>query len=100
MKLGINQIPEIILDNIDRNRTSLFAFAGNKFEFISVGGDANFSNSMTVLNSIFADQLLDFNKKLINKIDARDEKRLSAIEIFNDYIKVSKKSDLKGIVTV
>ena len=67
MKLGIDQIPEIILDNTDRNRTSPFAFTGNKFEFRALGGDANVSNSMTVLNSIIADQLLDFHNKLIKK---------------------------------
>ena len=80
MKLGIDQIPEIILDNTDRNRTSPFAFTGNKFEFRAVGGDANVSNSMTVLNSIVADQLLDFHEKLVKKVDAGDEKRLAAIE--------------------
>ena len=96
MKLGIDQIPEIILDNTDRNRTSPFAFTGNKFEFRAVGGDANVSNSMTVLNSIVADQLLDFHNKLIKKIDAGDEKRLAAIEILRDYIKVSKKIRFEG----
>ena len=61
-----------------------------------MGGDANVSNSMTVLNSIVADQLLDFHKKLIKKIDAGDEKRLAAIEILRDYIKVSKKIRFEG----
>ena len=96
MKLGIDQIPEIILDNTDRNRTSPFAFTGNKFEFRAVGGDANVSNSMTVLNSIVADQLLDFHEKLVKKVDAGDEKRLAAIEILRDYIKVSKKIRFEG----
>ncbi len=96
MKLGIDQIPEIILDNTDRNRTSPFAFTGNKFEFRAVGGDANVSNSMTVLNTIVADQLLDFHKKLVKKIDAGDEKRLAAIEILRDYIKASKKIRFEG----
>jgi glutamine synthetase len=96
MKLGIDQIPEIILDNTDRNRTSPFAFTGNKFEFRAVGGDANVSNSMTVLNVIVADQLLDFHGKLVKKIDAGDEKRLAAIEILRDYIKLSKKIRFEG----
>ena len=96
MKLGIDQIPEIILDNTDRNRTSPFAFTGNKFEFRAVGGDANVSNSMTVLNVIVADQLLDFHGKLAKKIDAGDEKRLAAIEILRDYIKLSKKIRFEG----
>ncbi len=96
MKLGIDQIPEIILDNTDRNRTSPFAFTGNKFEFRAVGGDSNVSNSMTVLNVIVADQLLDFHGKLVKKIDAGDEKRLAAIEILRDYIKLSKKIRFEG----
>ena len=96
MKLGIDQIPEIILDNTDRNRTSPFAFTGNKFEFRAVGGDANVSNSMTVLNSIVADQLLDFHKKLVKKINTGNEKRLAAIEILRDYIKASKKIRFEG----
>ena len=96
MKLGIDQIPEIILDNTDRNRTSPFAFTGNKFEFRAVGGDANVSNSMTVLNVIVADQLLDFHRKLVKKIEAGDEKRLAAIEILRDYIKLSKKIRFEG----
>ena len=96
MKLGIDQIPEIILDNTDRNRTSPFAFTGNKFEFRAVGGDANVSNPMTVLNLIVADQLSDFHEKLVKKIDAGDEKRLAAIEILRGYIKVSKKIRFEG----
>ena len=96
MKLGIDQIPEIILDNTDRNRTSPFAFTGNKFEFRAVGGDSNVSNSMTVLNVIVADQLLDFHGKLVKKIDAGDEKRFAAIEILRDYIKLSKKIRFEG----
>src|SRR5699024_994008 len=58
LKLNVvGKIPEILLDNTDRNRTSPFAFTGNKFEFRAVGSDANCSNPMTVLNSIVAKQL-------------------------------------------
>jgi glutamine synthetase len=64
MKLGIDKIPEIILDNTDRNRTSPFAFTGNKFEFRAVGGGANVAQPMTVLNLIVADQLKKFKKEL------------------------------------
>lgn len=60
MKLGIDQIPEIILDATDRNRTSPFAFTGNKFEFRAVGGADNCGTSMTALNTIVADQLEEF----------------------------------------
>ena len=57
MKLGIDQIPEIILDATDRNRTSPFAFTGNKFEFRAVGGGDNCGTPMTALNTIVAEQL-------------------------------------------
>ena len=96
MKLGIDQIPGIIMDNTDRNRTSPFAFTGNKFEFRAVGSDANVSNPMTVLNLIVADQLNDFYKKVIKKIDAGEDRRLATIEILRDYIKTSKKIRFEG----
>ena len=96
MKLGIDQIPEIILDNTDRNRTSPFAFTGNKFEFRAVGGDANVSNPMTVLNLIVADQLSDFYDQLVRCIDVGEEKRLATIEILRDYIKSSKNIRFEG----
>ena len=96
MKLGIYQIPEIILDNTDRNRTSPFAFTGNKFEFRAVGGDANVSNPMTVLNLIVADQLSDFHDQLVRRIDVGEEKRLATIEILRDYIKSSKNIRFEG----
>src|SRR5881394_779555 len=57
LKLNIGKIPEILLDNTDRNRTSPFAFTGNKFEFRAVGSSANSANAMTVLNTIVAETL-------------------------------------------
>lgn len=60
----IGKIPEILLDNTDRNRTSPFAFTGNKFEFRAVGSKTNCAKPMTVLNSIVAEQLIDFKKKV------------------------------------
>ncbi len=60
----VGKIPEILLDNTDRNRTSPFAFTGNKFEFRAVGSTANCANPMTVLNSIVAKQLIDFKKEV------------------------------------
>ena len=96
MKLDIDQIPEIILDNTYRNRTSPFAFTGNKFEFRAVGGDANVSNPMTVLNLIVADQLSDFHDQLVRRIDVGEEKRLATIEILRDYIKSSKNIRFEG----
>ncbi len=96
MKLGIDQIPEIMLDNTDRNRTSPFAFTGNKFEFRAVGGDANVSVPMTVLNLIVAEQLRDFHKKVTKLTDDDQDKRLAVIEVLRDYIKSSKKIRFEG----
>lgn len=96
MKLGIDQIPEIILDNTDRNRTSAFAFTGNKFEFRAVGSDANVSNPMTVLNLIVADQLRDFYRKVNKLIDGGQDRRLAAVDVLRDYIKTSKKIRFEG----
>ncbi len=96
MKLGIDQIPQIILDNTDRNRTSPFAFTGNKFEFRAVGGDANVANPMTVLNVIMAEQLLQFNDEVEAKINKGTERRLAIIEVLRDYIKTSKKIRFEG----
>ena len=64
MKFGIDKIPEILLDNTDRNRTSPFAFTGNKFEFRAVGGEANVASPMTALNVIVAEQLKKFKKEV------------------------------------
>ncbi|MEQ9467313.1 MAG: glutamine synthetase III [Ekhidna sp.] len=96
MKLGIDQIPSIILDNTDRNRTSPFAFTGNKFEFRAVGSDANVSDPMMVLNTIMADQLSDFYKKVNKLIDKGREKRLAIIDVLRDYIKESKHVRFEG----
>lgn len=96
MKLGIDQIPEIILDNTDRNRTSPFAFTGNKFEFRAVGGDANVSNPMMVLNLIVAEQLSDFYQKVTKLIDAGKDKRLAAIDVLREYITSSKPVRFEG----
>ena len=96
MKLGIDQIPEIILDNTDRNRTSPFAFTGNKFEFRAVGSDANVSDPMMVLNLIVAEQLTDFYKKVSKLIDDGKDKRLAIIEILRKYIKDSKNIRFEG----
>jgi glutamine synthetase len=96
MKLGIDKIPEIILDNTDRNRTSPFAFTGNKFEFRAVGGGANVGAPMTVLNLIVADQLKKFRKEVEARISKGKDKRLAMIEILRGYIKDSKKVRFEG----
>ena len=90
MKMGIDKIPEIILDNTDRNRTSPFAFTGNKFEFRAVGSDANVSNPMMVLNMIVASQLEAFYNKVSKEIDAGRDKRVVIVAQLREYIKKSK----------
>lgn len=89
LKLNVvGKIPEILLDNTDRNRTSPFAFTGNKFEFRAVGSSANCANPMTVLNSIMAKQLIDFKKEVDALIDKKDMKKDDAIfNVIREYIK-------------
>lgn len=96
MKMGIDKIPEIILDNTDRNRTSPFAFTGNKFEFRAVGSDANVSNPMMVLNLIVADQLEKFYKIVSKDLEAGRDKRVAIVEVLRDYIKKSKPIRFEG----
>jgi glutamine synthetase len=96
MKLGIDKIPEIILDNTDRNRTSPFAFTGNKFEFRAVGGNANVGAPMTVLNLIVADQLKQFRKEVETKVSKGTDKRIAMVEVLREYIKTSKKVRFEG----
>jgi glutamine synthetase len=71
LKLSIGKIPDILLDNTDRNRTSPFAFTGNKFEFRAVGSSANCAGAMTVLNTIVARQLMDFKNDLENLMNSK-----------------------------
>ncbi|MCH7524582.1 MAG: glutamine synthetase III [Bacteroidetes bacterium] len=98
LKLNVvGKIPEILLDNTDRNRTSPFAFTGNKFEFRAVGSTANCANPMTVLNSIVAKQLIDFKKEVDALIDKKDLKKDEAIfNVLREYIKSSKKILFEG----
>ena len=92
LKLNVvGKIPEILLDNTDRNRTSPFAFTGNKFEFRAVGSTANCANPMTVLNTIVAKQLIEFKKEVDDLIDEKEMKKDDAIfNILREYIKTSK----------
>jgi glutamine synthetase len=96
MKLGIDQIPEIILDATDRNRTSPFAFTGNKFEFRAVGGSDNCAVPMTALNLIVADQLAKFHEAVSKEIDKGTEKRLAIVNVLRKYIKESKDIRFEG----
>ncbi|MBQ8456653.1 MAG: glutamine synthetase III [Prevotella sp.] len=68
MKMDIPEIPELFIDNTDRNRTSPFAFTGNRFEFRAVGSEANCASAMIALNSAVAEALVDFKKRVDQKI--------------------------------
>lgn len=98
LKLNVvGKIPDVLLDNTDRNRTSPFAFTGNKFEFRAVGSSANCANSMTVLNTIVANQLQDFKKEVDNLIDKKDLKKDEAIfNVLREYIKTFKNILFEG----
>ena len=97
LKLGIDRIPEVLLDNTDRNRTSPFAFTGNKFEFRAVGSSANVSNPVTVLNTIVADQLQDFRKAVDELIDGQGmKKELAIIQVLREYVVESKAIRFEG----
>jgi glutamine synthetase len=92
LKLNIiGKIPEILLDNTDRNRTSPFAFTGNKFEFRAVGSSANCAIPMTVLNTIVAKQLKEFKLEVDVLVDEKGLKKDEAVfNILREYIKASK----------
>lgn len=98
LKLNVvGKIPEILLDNTDRNRTSPFAFTGNKFEFRGVGSSANCANPMTVLNSIVAKQLIEFKESVDKLIKDKKMKKDDAIfNVLREYIKVSKAIRFEG----
>ncbi len=90
MRLDIPQIPELLIDNTDRNRTSPFAFTGNRFEFRAPGSEANCASAMIVLNSAMAEQLIQF-KKEVDEIIEKGEPKISAIiQIVRKYIKECK----------
>ena len=96
LKLNIGKIPEILLDNTDRNRTSPFAFTGNRFEFRAVGSAENCGSPMIVLNTAVANQLRQFKKdvdKLIGKKVKKDE---AILQVLKKYIIQSKKVRFEG----
>jgi len=90
LKLDIPHIPEVFLDNTDRNRTSPFAFTGNRFEFRAVGSSANCSSAMTALNTAVADQLVEFKAEVDAKIAAGSTKEKAIFDVIKSYIKESK----------
>jgi glutamine synthetase len=96
LKLNIGKIPQIMLDNTDRNRTSPFAFTGNKFEFRAVGSSANCASAMIVLNTIMAKQLKVFKKSVDARIDKGESKDEAILKELQKLIKESKKIRFEG----
>ncbi|WP_417936415.1 glutamine synthetase III [Flagellimonas onchidii] len=98
LKLNVvGKIPEILLDNTDRNRTSPFAFTGNKFEMRGVGSKTNCAKPMTILNTIVAKQLTDFKKEVDALIDKKNLKKDEAVfNVLREYIKTSKRIRFDG----
>ncbi len=94
--ISIPKIPEILLDNTDRNRTSPFAFTGNKFEFRAVGSAESCSKPMIVLNAVVAEQLNQFADKVEAKIDAGTEKNQAIVEVIREAVKESKSVRFEG----
>ena len=90
MKLDIPQIPELLIDNTDRNRTSPFAFTGNRFEFRAVGSEANCASAMIALNAAVAEQLARFKQDVDALIEKGEPKISAIIEIIRCYIKECK----------
>ena len=96
MKLDIPEIPELLIDNTDRNRTSPFAFTGNRFEFRAVGSEANCASAMIVLNTAVAEALTDF-KTRVDALIAKGEDKVSAIiDIIRDDLKTCKPIHFDG----
>jgi glutamine synthetase len=97
LKIDIHKsIPELLLDNTDRNRTSPFAFTGNKFEFRAVGSSANCANAMTVLNVIVADTLRQFKKDVDALIEKGEKKEIAIMHVIREYIVASEKVLFEG----
>ena len=96
LKLNIGKIPQIMLDNTDRNRTSPFAFTGNKFEFRAVGSTANCASAMIVLNTIMAKQLKEFKKAVDKRIEKGEVKDEAILKELQKLIKESKKIRFEG----
>ena len=97
LKLDLHRsIPELLLDNTDRNRTSPFAFTGNKFEFRAVGSSANCANAMTTLNTIMAETLRNFRKEVDGLIEKGDKKEVALMHVIQKYIVDSKNVLFEG----
>jgi len=96
MKMDIPQIPELLIDNTDRNRTSPFAFTGNRFEFRAVGSEANCASAMIVLNTAVAEALTDFKRRVDELIKKGTDKNEAILETLRDDIKTCKPIHFDG----
>ncbi len=96
LKLNIGKIPEILLDNTDRNRTSPFAFTGNKFEFRAVGSSANCAQAMITINSAVTAQLIEFKQDVDALISKGDKKDDAILKVLKKYIEVSARIRFEG----
>ena len=97
LKIDIHKsIPELLMDNTDRNRTSPFAFTGNKFEFRAVGSSANCANPMTILNTIMAETLKQFKKEVDALIEKGEKKEIAIMHTIRQYIVASEKVLFEG----
>jgi len=96
MKLDIPEIPELLIDNTDRNRTSPFAFTGNRFEFRAVGSEANCASAMIVLNSAVAEALIDFKKRVDALIEKGEDKISAIIDVVREDVKTCKPIHFEG----
>ena len=90
LRLNIPQIPELMIDNTARTRTSPFAFTGNRFEFRAVGAEANCASAMIALNTAMAEQLVIFKQEVDALIDAGETKEDALVSVIRKYIKYSK----------
>ena len=90
MEIDIPQIPDLIIDNTDRNRTSPFAFTGNRFEFRAPGSSANCASAMIALNSAMAEALQDFKKRVDSRIAKGDSKLSAILDVLREDIKTCK----------
>ncbi len=96
MKLGIDKVPPVLLDNTDRNRTSPFAFTGNKFEFRAVGSSTNCSSPMTILNTIMAHQLNTFKDEVEEEVKKEPKREVAIVNVLRRYVKESKNILFEG----
>jgi glutamine synthetase len=90
MELDIPQIPQLIIDNTDRNRTSPFAFTGNRFEFRAIGSEANCASAMIALNSAVAEALTDFKRRVDTLIEKGESKISAILDVLREDIKACK----------